>query len=45
MILKSLLEAKILMSDELRARIDEIERKDRVVIKDKDVILTESGDN
>ena len=45
MILKSLLEAKILMSDELRALIDEIEMKDRVVIKDKDVILTESGDN
>ena len=38
MILKSLLEVKILMSDELRALIDEIERKDRVIIKDKDVI-------
>jgi len=45
MILKSLLEVKILMSDELRALIDEIERRDRVVIKDKDVILTEIGDN
>jgi len=45
MILKSLLEVKILMGDELRSRIDEIERKDRVVIKDKDVILTESGDD
>jgi len=40
MILKSLLEVKILMSDELRSLIDEIERKDKVVIKDKDVILT-----
>ncbi len=39
MILKSLLEVKILMSDELRALIDEIERKDRVIIKDKDDIL------
>jgi len=28
------------MSDELRSLIDEIERKDKVVIKDKDVILT-----
>jgi len=27
------------MSDELRALIDEIERKDRVIIKDKDDIL------
>ena len=45
MILKSLLEVKILMSDELRALIDEIERKDRVIIKDKDDILTGSGDN
>ncbi|HJH25874.1 MAG TPA: hypothetical protein C5S37_03665 [Methanophagales archaeon] len=39
MILKSLLEVKILMSDELGALIDEIERKDRVIIKDKDDIL------
>ena len=39
MILKSLLEVKIIMSDELRALIDEIERKDRVIIKDKDDIL------
>jgi len=42
MILKSLLEVKILMGDELRSLIDEIERKDRVVIKDKDVILINS---
>ena len=45
MILRSLLEVKILTSDELRALIDEIERKDRVIIKDKDDILTGSGDN
>jgi len=38
-LLKSLLEVKIIMSDELRALIDEIERKDRVIIKDKDDIL------
>lgn len=30
------------MGDELRSLIDEIERKDRVVIKDKDVILINS---
>ncbi|MDI6885912.1 MAG: hypothetical protein QMD22_06125 [archaeon] len=41
MILKSLLEVKILKSDELRVLIDEIEMKDRVVIKDRDDILTE----
>jgi len=29
----------------IKAMIDEIERKDRVVIKDKGVILTGSGDN
>lgn len=43
MILKSLLEVKILTSDELRALIDEIERRDKVVIKDREDILTESG--
>ena len=45
MILKSLLEDTILTSDELRALIDEIERKDKVVIKDRDDILAESSDN
>ena len=45
MILKSLLVAEVLTDDELKALIDEIERKDRVAIKDKDVILTGSGDN
>jgi hypothetical protein len=45
MILKSLLIAEVLTDNELRALIDEIERKDRVAIKDKDVILTGSGDN
>jgi predicted nucleic acid-binding protein len=40
MILKSLLEVKILMSDELGALIGEIEGKDRVIIKDKDDILS-----
>lgn len=45
MILKSLLIAELLTDNELRALIDEIERKDRVAIKDKDVILTGSGDN
>jgi len=45
MILKSLLIAEVLTDNTLRALIDEIERKDRVAIKDKDVILTGSGDN
>ncbi len=36
---------EVLTDDELKAMIDEIERKDRVVIKDKGVILTGSGDN
>jgi len=45
MILKSLLEVKIVMSDEFRALIDEIERKDKVVITDREDILTESSDN
>ena len=45
MILKSLLVAEVLTDDELKAVIDEIERKDRVVIKDKGVILTGSGNN
>ena len=45
MILKSLHVAEVLTDDELKAMIDEIERKDRVVIKDKGVILTGSGDN
>jgi hypothetical protein len=45
MILKSLLVAEIVTDEELKALIDEIERKDRVVIKDKDIILTGSGDN
>jgi predicted nucleic acid-binding protein len=45
MILKSLLAAKILTSNEVRVLITEIERKDRVTIKDRDDILTESGDN
>jgi len=43
MILKSLLEDTILTGDELRALIDEIERKDKVVIKDRDDILAESS--
>lgn len=37
MILKSLLVAVVLTDDELKAVINEIERKDRVVIKDKGV--------
>ncbi|MEA1957387.1 MAG: hypothetical protein U9N01_03410 [Euryarchaeota archaeon] len=45
MILKSLLAAKILTSNEVRVLITEIERKDRVTIKDRDDILTERGDN
>ncbi len=45
MILKSLLVTEILTDEEFKALIDEIERKDRVVIKDKDVILTGSSDN
>ncbi len=45
MILKSLLAAKILTSNEVRVLITEIERKDRVIIKDRDDILTERGDN
>jgi len=45
MILKSLLEVKILTNDELRALIDEIEGKDKVVIKDRDDILTENSDD
>jgi hypothetical protein len=44
-LLKSLLAAKILTSNEVRVLITEIERKDRVTIKDRDDILTESGDN
>jgi predicted nucleic acid-binding protein len=44
-ILKSLLIAEVLTDDELKALIDEIERKDKVVIKDRDDILTGSGDN
>jgi len=45
MILKSLLEVKILTNDELRALIGEIEGKDKVVIKDRDDILTENSDD
>jgi len=45
MILKSLLAAKILTSNEVRVLITEIERKDRVTIKDRDDIWTESEDN
>jgi len=44
-LLKSLLAAKILTSNGVRVLITEIERKDRVTIKDRDDILTESGDN
>lgn len=44
MILKSLLATKILTGSELRKLIDEIERKDRVLIKDKDDILAEGSD-
>lgn len=45
MILKSLLVTAILTDDELKALIDEIERKDRVVIKDKGGILRGNRDN
>ena len=45
MILKSLLVAEVLTSNEVRVLITEIERKDRVTIKDRDDILTERGDN
>jgi hypothetical protein len=34
-----------LTSNEVRVLITEIEREDRVTIKDRDDILTESGDN
>ena len=44
MILKSLFATKILTGSELMKLIDEIERKDRVLIKDKDDILAESSD-
>lgn len=44
MILKSLLATKILTGGELMELIDEIERKDRVLIKDKDDILAEGSD-
>ncbi len=44
MILKSLLATKILTGSELGKLIDEIERKDRVLIKDKDDILAEGSD-
>lgn len=40
MILKSLLEEKILTNNEIKALIGEIELKDKVIIKDKDDIWT-----
>ena len=43
-ILKSLLATKILTGRELGKLIDEIERKDRVLIKDKNDILAECSD-
>ncbi len=45
MILKSLLVTAILTADELNALMDEIERKDRVTIKDKGGILRGSIGN
>ena len=44
MILTSLFATKILTRSELMKLIDEIERKDRVLVKDKDDILAESSD-
>ncbi len=43
-ILTSLFATKILTRSELMKLIDEIERKDRVLVKDKDAILAESSD-
>lgn len=43
-ILKSLLVEKILTNKEVKVLINEIEQKDRVIIKDKDDILTENSD-
>jgi hypothetical protein len=45
MILKSLLVTAILTDNELKALIYEIERRDRVTIKDKGDILRGSRDN